>query len=82
MNNSIEAPFHDIDIPIGTKFTINRGRSTSRDCEVVDIFKTYDHQGELRYTRYICQYEFMGQRCFLRDVVKFTIQKALMNNKD
>ena len=45
--------------PIGTKF--NHGGKVNRLCTVVDIYKTYNHAGELVKTAYMAEHEFMGQ---------------------
>lgn len=68
-----KAPFIDQDIPIGTKWILRRPRYT-RDYEVIDIHKTYNHAGDLIKTRYVCKSELSIDY----DVVKVTIQKALM----
>ncbi len=67
-----EVPFQDVEIPIGTKFTVKRPKY-STDYQVLDIHKTYNAAGELVKTRYVCQ----GPRSVEYDVVKVTIQRAL-----
>lgn len=70
-----EVPFIDQDIPIGTKYIC---RNKQKICEVVDIHKTYNHAGDLVRTRYVVSHWFTGQFVINRDVVKVTIQKALV----
>jgi len=47
------------DIKVGQKFK-TRGKFP-RECEVIDILKTYNLSGDLVKTEYLCQHEFMGQ---------------------
>jgi hypothetical protein len=60
-------------IEIGTKYQDRKGR----ECEVVDVLKTYNSQGLLLRTRYAVQYEFCGQKITDDDVVAVTIQMRL-----
>lgn len=69
-----KAPFINQDIPIGTKYFDHK----NRECEVIDIYKIYNAANKLVKTRYIVCISFAGQIIGNRDVVKFTIQKALM----
>ena len=46
---------------IGTRFIPLRGKE-KREEIVEDIWKTYNSKGELVKVRYICSYEFCGQR--------------------
>ncbi len=70
-----QAPYQDIDIPLGTNFMIKRPEYT-RNMTVVDVHKTYDFNGVLVKTRYVCDNGLSKDY----DVCKVTIQKALMNN--
>ena len=64
-----------MDIEIGTKYS-TRGKAP-RECEVVDIWKTYNSKGELVKTRYVATHKFMGQVVTDYDVVKTTIQMGM-----
>lgn len=68
-----QVPFQNVEIPTGTKFTVKRPKY-SRDYEVIDLHKTYNLAGELVKTRYVCK----GKLAIDYDVVKVTIQRALM----
>lgn len=70
-----KALFIDQDIPLGTKYIDRRGR----ECKVVDIYKTYNAVNELIQTRYAVEYLWAGVILKDRDVVKVTIQRALMS---
>lgn len=64
--------------PIGTQY-----RSSGREprlCTVVDVWKTYNHAGELVSTRYVSTHPFMGQQVTERDVVAVTIAKGLVQS--
>jgi hypothetical protein len=60
---------------IGTKFK-TRGKAP-RLCEVVDILKTYNSNGELVKTRYVAIHDFMGQKVTDYDVIKTTIAMGI-----
>lgn len=69
-----EIPLAECDIPIGTKYMDRKGR----ECTVIDVYKTFNMTNTLIRTRYVVQYLFAGMWLKDRDVVKVTIQKALM----
>ena len=63
--------------PIGLKFTMKRGKQSSRECEIIDHLTTTNAAGEVVKFRYAIAYDFMGQRMVDRDIVKTTIDRAL-----
>ena len=65
------------DIKIGTKFK-TRGVGFPRFCEVVDILKTYDHEGNLVKTRYVATHYFAGQLVRETDILRTTIAKGMV----
>ena len=65
------------DYPIGTKYT-PLGKN-QKECEVIDILKTYNHKGELVKTTYKSVHSFMGQLVVNHDVIRTTIDRALFN---
>ena len=62
------------EIVVGLKYQANNKRKDI--CTVIDIYKTYNIAGELVATRYICEYEFLGQRIKSEEVA-VTIQRAV-----
>jgi len=62
--------------PIGTKFKTRH--NNPRQCEVVDILKTYNSQGELVAIRYVAKHDFLGQTVTDSDVVETTIAMGLI----
>ncbi len=72
-----EVPFQNVEIPMGTKFTVKRPKY-SRDFVVIDLHKTYNVAGELVKTRYVCK----GNLSTDYDMVKVTIQRALMREAE
>jgi hypothetical protein len=65
-----------MDYPIGTQF-YSAGK-IKRLCTVVDILKTYNHNGDLVKTTYVTEHEFLGQVIRSHDV-KTTIDRAKLN---
>lgn len=63
---------------IGTKFYA-RGKSR-RECEVIDVWKTYCSKGELVKIRYVVAHEFCGQILVNRDVCGTTIAMGLYDS--
>ena len=72
-----QVPFQDVEIPMGTKFTVKRP-NYMRDYTVIDLHKTYNVAGELVKTRYVCK----GYLATDYDMVKVTIQRALMREAE
>ena len=62
-------------ILIGTKF-IKRGKRNDV-CKVIDIYKTFDSDGLLVKTSYLCQHDFMGQKV-RHEECAVTIQRGHM----
>jgi hypothetical protein len=60
-------------VEIGTEYKDRKGRL----CRVVDIYKTFNHAGELVSTSYVVEHEFMGQMVTEKNVCKVTIQRAI-----
>lgn len=63
------------EFPVGTKYTDRKGRN----CEVIDIHKTYNLAGELVKIRHVVSYTFLGQIVIDSDVVHATIARACAN---
>jgi hypothetical protein len=64
---------------IGTQFK-TRGKAP-RTCTVVDIYRTYNSNGELVKVRYVATHEFMGQTVTDYDVVETTIVRGKTESK-
>lgn len=62
---------------IGTKF--KSGGKCARECEVIDIYKTYDSKGELVKVRYVAVHTFLGQQVTDYDVCQTTIDRGLIS---
>ena len=66
--------------PIGTKYTVQRGKQGRKEYTIEDIHYTYNQEGELVKIRYVAYSLLMGQKVYDRDVVETTIAKALYTN--
>lgn len=62
---------------IGTEF-IPIGLKYPKKCTVIDIWKTYNHKGELVKVVYVAEHEFLGQKIKDYDVVDTTIARGLI----
>ena len=62
---------------IGTKF-MTRGKH-ARLCTVIDIWRTYNVDGELVRLSYVATHEFMGQTVTERDIPEATIARGLVD---
>jgi hypothetical protein len=47
-------------------------------CTVIDIYKTYNSNGEMVKLRYVSQHEFCGQMVIDADVPEATIARGLI----
>lgn len=72
MENTKQAKF-----PIGTKYTVQRGKQVKKEYTIEDILYTYNQAGELIRLRYVSYSLLMGQKVYEYDVVETTIAKAL-----
>jgi threonine dehydrogenase-like Zn-dependent dehydrogenase len=52
----------------------------SKVCTIIDIYKTYNTNGEMVKLRYVSQHEFCGQIVKDDDVVETTIARGLIKN--
>ena len=59
---------------IGQKF-VARGKNASQ-CEVVDIFKTFNSSGQLVRVEYVAAHDFMGQKIVDYSVCETTIARG------
>ena len=60
---------------IGQKY-ISRGKA-KHECEIIDIYKTYNYKGELVKIRYVAAHKLLGQTVVDYDVVETSITMAL-----
>ena len=63
-----------MNVEIGDKY-YTRGKHP-RLCTVVDVYKTYNSNGELVATKYVSTHEFLGQIVTDYDVPKTTILRG------
>lgn len=68
-----------VEYQLGTQFK-TRGKHP-RVMTVVDMWKTYNAQGELVRVRYVATYELMGQVVTDYDVPATTIAMGIINDK-
>jgi len=64
------------DYPIGTRY-LSSGKAP-KECEIVDILKTYNSKGELVKTRYVAAHQFIGQTVTDYDVCAVSIARGLI----
>ena len=65
----------DTKYKIGQKY-ISRGKA-KHECEIIDIYKTYNYKGELVKIRYVAAHKLLGQTVVDYDVVETSITMAL-----
>lgn len=66
---------NDPTFPIGTRY-VTRGRAP-RECEVVDVLKTYNSAGDLVKVRYVSRHMLMGREIIDHDVPGTTIKMGI-----
>lgn len=68
------------DIKIGTKYIPVRGKkATPHVHTVIDIYKTYNANGELVRTSYVATHDFLGQAVTEYDIPAATIARGVAN---
>jgi hypothetical protein len=65
-----------MEYPIGTTFMT--GGKFPRECNVIDVFKTYNKQNELVKTQYCATHIFLGQIVTDCNVPAATIARGLI----
>jgi len=67
----------EVCFPLGTQFTLRRGKNITKQATVIDWLHTYNTKDELVKMRYVVQYDGpLGQKMVDRDVCHTTIKMA------
>lgn len=65
---------------IGTRY--KNGGKYPKVCTVVDIYTTYNSQGEKVSTRYVSEHDFLGQKIRNYDVADATIARNIIREEE